>query len=162
MLRLFLDEIPNNIEVIRDVERGFASLRLKCTDEEKHLVELIDKGTLIDNTSFIDRYGYKLYLSELSTGCKAALCVLNTDSIVDLVECGLNARDIIVSLCSKGSVLYNNNSATISNSYIDEGIKVRVGDFVFYSIDRLNEYLYDEYPYPPQKGKDVKYLEVTL
>ncbi len=151
MLRLYLDDIPSNIKFIDDVEKKFASLFLKCTDKEKEIVSKIEQGELIDSISFIDRFGYKLYTSELSTGCKAALCVLNCpDCVINLVECGLNARDAIISLCDEGAVLFETNSATISNKYVEEvSICVQVNEYVFNSIDRLNCYIFNEYPFEP-------------
>lgn len=149
MIRLYLDEVPSNLCVINDVEKQFASLALECTEKEKELVRLIEQGTLIDSTSFIDRFGYKLYNSELSTGCKAGLCVLNCkDKVVNLIECGLNARDCIISLCDVGAVLIDTNSATISNEY-SENILVQIDDYEFTSLSRLNSYIFNEYPFEP-------------
>ena len=151
MIRIYLDSISDNINFINDVEKGFASVKLKCTDKEQELVSKIESGKLIDFTSFIDRFGYKLYLSELSTGCKASLCVLNySDSVINLVECGLNARDTIISLCDVGAVLIDTNSATISNKYVkDNKISVQVDNYVFSDINRLNTYIFEEYPFKP-------------
>ena len=151
MLRLYLDEIPDNLNVINDVEKQFALFHLQCTDKEKELVQKIEQGNLINSTSFIDRFGYKLYLSELSTGCKAALCVLNSkDSVINLTECGLNARDIIISLCDTGAVLIDTNSATISNIYSQEqNICVQVDHYLFTNVDRLNQYIFNERYFEP-------------
>ena len=155
MLKLYINSIPDNIKCINDVEKGFASINLKCTDKEKELVSRIENGTLIDSMSFIDRFGYKLYTTELSTGCKAALCALNyKDSVINLVECGLNARDAIISLCNVGSVLIDSNSATISNKYVDKDtLDVSIGDYRFTDIDRLNTYIFEEYPFNPDINK---------
>lgn len=150
MLKIYLDDVPNNLNVIRDVEKQFASLNLQCTEKEKEIVEKIEGGNLVNATSFIDRFGYKLYTSELCTGCKAALCVLNfNDSVIDLVECGLNARDVIISLCDTGAILIDTNSATISDEYFRHDILVQVGSYLFSSLDRLNDYLFNEYPFEP-------------
>lgn len=150
MLRIYLNDEINDSIIVNDVEKQFASITLKCTDKERELVKKIEQGSLVDSTAFIDRFGFKLYLSELSTGCKAALCTLNfQDSIIDLVECGLNARDIIISCCDKGSVLIDINSATIANTWQDSFSCVRVNDYVFTSINRLNTYLFSEYPFDP-------------
>lgn len=151
MLKIYLDlqDIPDTVKVVQDVEKEFASLVLKCTDKEKKLVRIIEKGELIDSTAFIDRFGYKLYLSELSTGCKAALCVLNsTDKVICLDECGLNARDAIILLCDTGAILFDNNSITISNRHLkDSGIHVQTDKYVFTDIDRLNDYIFSVYPF---------------
>lgn len=156
MLKIYLDleDIPDNVSVVNDVEKEFASLVLECTDKEKELVRIIEKGELLDSTAFIDRFGYKLYLSELSTGCKAALCVLNSiDKVICLDECGLNARDAIVLLCDAGAILFDNNSITISNKYLkDSSINVQAGKYVFTDIDRLNDYIFDVYPFEFDAG----------
>ena len=149
MLNIYVDTVPTGLDFIDDVEKGFASLTLSCTDKEKELVNILEGGTLLDSTSFIDRFGYKLYLSELSTGCKAGLCVLNyRDSVINLVECSLNARDIIISLCDSGSVLFDINSATISNQYLGNNkINVKVGKYNFTNLSDLNDYLFNVYPF---------------
>ena len=43
---------------------------LQVFDAEK--VKAVDSGDMIDDMTFTDRFGVKLYLSELSTGCKPA------------------------------------------------------------------------------------------
>lgn len=152
MLHLYLDEIPCNLQdsLVNDVEEQFAKLSLKCSDKEKELVEKIEKGNLIDGISFVDRFGYKLYTTELSTGCKAALCVLNSpNNIINLVECGLNARDIIISLCNTGSVLVDSNTISISTTYSTEEVSVELEGYIFKDISRLNRYIFNERPFEP-------------
>lgn len=155
MLKIYLDEVPVNSNIVNDVEKQFAELNLKCTEKEIELVKRIEQGKLLDSTSFIDRFGYKLYLSELSTGCKAALCVLNfKDRIINLAECGLNARDVIISLCDSGSILIDSNSATISTLYNANPVNVCVGNYLFTSVERLNEYIFNEFPFEPDLSID--------
>lgn len=150
MLHIYLDKIPSSLQynLVNDVEKQFAGIRLACTDKEKKVVKEIEKGILLDSYSYIDRFGYKLYTSELSTGCKAALCVLNfPDKIINLAECGLNARDCIVSFCDLGAVLIDSNTITFSGQYTDEKISVAVDEYVFISIDSLNKYIFNERPF---------------
>ncbi len=149
MLNIYIDTTPPGLNFINDVEKGFASLTLSCTDKEKELVKKLEGGTLVDANSFIDRFGYKLYLSELSTGCKSGLCVLNyKDSVINLAECGLNARDIIISLCDSGNILFDINSATISNQFLsNREINVKVGEYIFTDLNELNDYLFNVYPF---------------
>ena len=151
MLNLYIKPdngiISSKKEVVADVEKEFKQLKLSGTDVEKMLIEKIEKGTYIDSISFTDRFGYKLYLDNLSNGCKAALCVVNRpDKIIDLVECGHNARDIIISLLREGNVLIEDSSITFSSMY-GQNIDVRVDNYRFSSIDRLNKYVFDERPY---------------
>lgn len=154
MLRLYVDEIPDELEgnLVHDVEEHFDKLELKCSPEEKKMISLIEKGKLLDEIAFEDRFGYKLYTTELSTGCKAALCVLNSpDRVIDLIECGLNARDAIITLCENGSVIMDSNTITISNQFLkdSDSLEVRVDNYVFTSLDRLNHYLFNERPFKP-------------
>lgn len=149
MLKIFLDDLPYDKKIIHDVEKGFSKLQLKCTEKEKKLVQTIEQGQLLDSVSFIDRFGYKLYLSELSTGCKAALCVLNyKDIVIDLVECGRNARDAIITLCDEGAILMNTDSASVSwDPVCEPKIDVTINNYCFSSIQRLNDYIFNEFPH---------------
>ena len=150
-LNLYLEEQE---EMVNDIEKEFSSLKLKCTDKEKQIVELIEQGELIDDHSFIDRYGYKLYTSELSTGCKAALCVVNnTSAILNLVECGLNARDVIISICNEGRVYIDYNNVTFVAYGEGKEIDVKLDGYLFTDLDRLNTYLQDERPFKPDVRK---------
>lgn len=159
MLHLYLDEIPDGMEMVNDVEELFSTLELSCTNEEKEVVRLIEQGELIDGHSFIDRFGYKLYTSELSTGCKAALCVLNIhDKIINLTECGFNARDVILVKCKEGAVFTWSNTITISNSF-GEKLEVELDGYSFTTVSGLNTYIFDERLYKPDmsslgKGDD--------
>lgn len=159
-LRLYLDEVPEKQILVNDVEKQFATLELHCTDKEKEIVKKIEQGDLIDSFSFMDRFGFKLYTSELSTGCKAALCVLNSnDKVINLIECGFNARDVIVSSCNAGAVLINSNTLTFSDKYGDD-IHVAVDDYLFTSLDRLNRYIFDERPFNPDMSiKGIQKIE---
>lgn len=149
MLTLYVDTInDSDLEIIHDVEKAFTQIRLTGTDVEKELIQLIDKGSYNDSNSFIDRWGYKLYLSELSTGCKAALCVIsNPDKLVDLIECGNNARDIIISRCKTGNVLMYDNGITF-RKYSDN-IQVVLDEYLITTVDRLNYYMFNERPFKP-------------
>lgn len=157
MLKLYFDEAPEDVKgvVIDDVEMCFSKITLKYNEEEKTIVKLIDNGELIDNNSFIDRFGYKLYVSELSTGCKAALCLLNCpDKIINLKECGLNARDIIISLCTLGAAVIDTNTIMCATDITHKEFRVQVDDYLFTKIERFNEYLTDEWPFEPDLEKE--------
>lgn len=106
MLKLCIAESNSFKTPITDIEALFKQIRIKGTEEEKAVIAKIEQGKYNDDNSFIDRFGYKLYLSELSTGCKAALCVINKPDIqINLIECGINALDVILSTCKKGSII---------------------------------------------------------
>lgn len=151
MLNIYLKDSKEtfNREVVSDVEKEFSRIKLKGTEIDKKLIEKIEQGKYENSTSFIDRFGYKLYYDDMSTGCKAALCVVNSpEKIIDIVECGNNARDIIIALCKTGNVLFEDNGQTISTQYGND-IDVKLDGYRFTSIDRLNKYISDERPFGP-------------
>lgn len=102
MLRLNILETDTKDAPKTDIEALFKQIRIKGTPEEKEAIYKIEHGKYNDSNSFIDRFGYKLYLSELSTGCKAALCVINNPDLqINLIECGINDIDVILTTCKK-------------------------------------------------------------
>lgn len=136
-------------EVVTDVEKEFAQLKLKGTDLDRKLIEKIEQGKYVNSISYLDRFGYKLHYDDMSTGCKAALCVANeVEKIIDIVECGNNARDIIIALCKNGNILMEDNGMTISTQYGNE-IDVVLDGYRFTQIDRLNQYISNERPFAP-------------
>lgn len=146
MLEIFVDTVSSN-KLVRNVEEQFAKIKLTGSEIEKTLISQIEHGTYYDEYSFIDRFGFKLYNAELSTGCKAALCVVNCkDMVIDLIECGLNARDIIICACKEGNVLIQENGVAIMD-YFKTSIDVKVDKYRITSIDRLNKYLFSERPF---------------
>ena len=57
--------------------------------------------------------GFKLDSGFLSTGCKAALETVRCGEkeIIDLIECGMNARDCIISNCKTAAFLFQGQNA---------------------------------------------------
>lgn len=153
------DAVDKKKELIIDVEQGFKSIKLKGTDLDKKIINEIDQAKWNDSHSFIDRFDYKLYMSELSTGCKAALLVSNKpEAVINIRECGLNARDTIVSLCKNGNVLAVDNGITFVD-LSDGEIHVKLDQYEFTTIDRLNEYIQNERPFEPNmEKKGIKHV----
>ena len=90
------DEDREFEDKLEDIEIADAKPEIVVNDAVKNIIKAVDVGNMIDESTFEDRFGVRLYLSELSTGCKAAICVaLMPDQMIDLQECGLNARDAI-------------------------------------------------------------------
>lgn len=151
MLTIYLDrkDIPDGMVVIEDMEKAFICNRIKLsgTEEERAIIETIEEGAWRDTNRFEDRFGTLLYLTELSTGSKAALAILNGESneVYNLIECGSNAISAILNHCKRGSVLLEKNlREDIYSGFEDNGctdIHIRLGNYVFNSIDRLNYYL---------------------
>lgn len=93
----------------------------------------------------------------MSTGCKAALlAVSHPDKIINLRECGYNARDAILLNLKEGHVVVYWDGMIISPSKLqfddngimkDTDIEIENGGKVFNSLDKLNEYLlYEKMP----------------
>ena len=102
---------------IIDIDAAFSQLIVNVDENIKRMVKAIDQGELIDSSRFIDRFGVNLYLSELSTGCKAAICTyFHPEAIVDLQECGLNARDAIFNYCENGKILLHDFGVTVNSN----------------------------------------------
>lgn len=155
MLKMYIRErgdIPKNVEVIHDVEKEFSLLDdVKNTETVHELMRYIEHANWCNEYSFIDRFGCKLYISNLSTGCKAAiLAVLSPDKIVDLRECGANARNAIVTFVKDGSIIMDENDLDLDLGLCKKGIKINVSynGKIFKDILSLNNYLqygyYDE------------------
>lgn len=156
MLILYVEK--PGLEIVNDVEKEFDTLKLKGTATEKRLIEKIEKGKWNDSDSYIDRFGFKLRISDMSTGCKAALCVANLpEKVINLRECGLNARDIIISLCENGKVLLPEPEVTIVD-YSDGNVHVQLDGYIFLTIKRLNRYLFEERPFQPNPDAEVEYV----
>lgn len=141
---------------VTNVEQLFEHLKVKGTDIDKKLINLIEKGKYLNEYSFIDRFGYKLHYEDMSTGCKAALCVANyPNKIIDLLECGCNARDIIISICKNGNIIIRDNSIAIKD--YSNSIDVKVDNYKIKSVKRLNKYINSERPFEP----DISMEEIS-
>lgn len=134
-------ENDSNIQlpIARDVEMQFLKTRLYKNDYNVKALKEIEKATYNDEFSFIDRFGFKLYTKNMSTGCKAAICVHDFPGIViDTVECGLNALKFIIANCVNGVILISSESMLF---YVDTPIDVIIDSKRFTDCDSLNEYL---------------------
>ena len=134
---------PNGYELITDAEEAFMLMRIKKTELAAKLISEIDRAQYIDETEFLDRFGRTLPISRLSTGCKTALVVAhNPDKVVDLLECGYNARDAIIRNIRDGKVLFSFNDISINYPGFDDlEIDVLIDGKHFTSLDALNLYL---------------------
>ena len=136
MLQVF-DAEKVKADVI-DIDAEFSKLKISVSESIMNIIKAVDSGDMIDDMTFTDRFGVKLYLSELSTGCKAAICVeLMPDKIVDLQECGLNARDAGFNYCENGKILLHDFGVTIVDAHTRKSpIIYAEGSF---TIDSFNE-----------------------
>lgn len=140
-----IDSLDNSV-LINDVEKEFATICLTGSKEELDILEYVEKAKFDSPYSFIDRFGYKLSTSLLSTGSKSALVVLhNPDKIVDLLECGYNARDAIINFCSNGTIIISDSSITIVK--LREKVDIILDGYKFTDINELNYYINDVRPF---------------
>lgn len=150
MLHIYFRELFDREEnIIIDSEVAFRLITLRGTNLERTLISEIEQGSYVDSAFFIDRFGYKLPISELSTGCKTALVVANSpDRVVDLAECGNNARDAIIRNVKNGRILLSYNGVDIFYSG-DGDVEVDLcaeDVYRFTSLWRFNYYLNHEFP----------------
>lgn len=141
-LTIYLNEqqIPKDIEIIRDIEKSFTYRCMSNTETVRRLLKDIEQADYNDDNSFIDRFGFKLSCNMLSTGTKAALCInAFQDKVIDIKECGTNARNSIIRLLNEGSILWTVGGLSFEG-YTEE-IDVRVGDKVIKTVGDLNRYL---------------------
>lgn len=152
MLHVYLDskEIPSGEKIIEDVEKQFRTCVLQTSQEEQKLVKVIDKGRLNSRATYVDRFGTRLPVSELSTGCKAALCVLHSGgSVVDLRECGCNAIESVLRFCKLGNVLVPFDTMGFLVSENNAPVEIFCNGYYFTNYSSFNFYVRDWYPYSP-------------
>lgn len=131
------------LPVARDVELQFLKTRLKKDDYTVKALKEIEQATYNDEHSFIDRFGFKLYSKNISTGCKAALCVHEfPTTVVNTIECGTNALEFIIANCTDGYILMSRESTLF---YVDGQIDVTIDNKHFSDCDSLSEYIHERY-----------------
>lgn len=158
-----LDKIPDDREYVADVEKEFNFISLSDSDTVQKLMREIEEAKWIDADSFEDRFGYKLWMDNMSTGCKAGLiAACEPEKVINLIECGYNARDSIILSLSNGHLLIDFDDTPISvltpkynksGIMIDTKIRIKNSDYIFTSLDRLNEYLMYEKLTEPDMSK---------
>ena len=145
MLHLYNeDEIEQNSSlVIRDVEDAFLGIQLVDDKTTRQILKAVDGATCLNGNTVKDRYGISIYTSRLSTGCKAALCVhYLKDKIIDLVECGYNARDAVILNCKEGNAVFYYRDLNVSWGLSEDApINVLYENIEFYSTKEFNKYI---------------------
>lgn len=137
-----IDEIRNLNNVIFNIEFGFKWKNLKDSDTVRNIIKYVDRGVYIDQNSFKDRFGYKLYTKCLSTGCKAALLVAEyPNKIVNCIECGSNALEAIILYCKDGEILVY--GSTLDNVHLanNREVDVELNGIHFTSSSKLDRYI---------------------
>ena len=136
MLELYIKSDNKNIQMFNDDFFDLHINKVKLNNQHAKIIKTIDFSDLdIENRRIIPRYNKKIYvpLTELSTGCKTVLNILNFPNICFYVnECGKNALTEILKLregkiymrefCTADNfqndikVIYNNQSTIVHNS----------------------------------------------
>lgn len=154
MLNIYIPEFldpPSSLELIIDVEEAFTRITEGITNTEtsRRLISIIDQGSYFDSQNFLDRFGNKQPFSYISTGCKAALCVSALPScVISTIECGFNAIDAILQYCTVGNIILPfdySHICTLDTTKKD----ICVGHYHFTSLQRLHEYMNNEFPDAP-------------
>lgn len=138
-------ENDGNIQlpIARDVELQFLKTRLKKDHYTVKALKEIEQATYNDEHSFIDRFGFKLYNKNMSTGCKAALCVHEfLSTVINTAECGTNVLEFIIANCADGYILMSREAMIF---YVDGQIDVIIDDKHFSDCDSLLEYIHERY-----------------
>ena len=141
-----IDEIKSK-EFILDVESEFNKTRIPYNGIIKRIVKDIDCGEVINDDGiiydYIDRFGYKLPISDISTGAKALITtVINKDKVINFKEAGLNCRDWAILNLKEGYIYIRYPKVTVC-SIEDREIDLTIDDtrYHFRSTERLNTYL---------------------
>ncbi len=140
-----IGENDSNIQlpIAHDIEMQFLRTRLKNDTYTVKALKEIEQAEYNDEYSFIDRFGFKLYSKNMSTGCKGALCVhAFPDMVINTIECGTNALKFIIANCSTGYVLMSREAMIF---YTETPVDIIVDNKHFDDCDALLEYIHEVY-----------------
>ena len=108
MLRIFTDRnlIPKDIDFVLNVEASFMmNVDFKKTQFVEKVLDSIEEGRYLNSDSFIDRFGYKLNISELSTTSKILIMANEyPNKCINAVELGKAGHALVPLL--KDACLY--------------------------------------------------------
>lgn len=106
---------------IFDVESGFRGCGIRNTDYNKKVLKIIENGSYINKSKFLDRFGVMLYSTSLSTSSKAYMCLDSfPEKVINFSEVGNKT----------GNLLFDKDTGGI---YIP---KYRLGQLFCYSKDK--------------------------
>lgn len=126
-----------------DIEKMFDTIDIKGTRKEKLALHLIDKAEYKNELEVIDRFGDKISIDKISTGCKAALVCLQDHPPMNTCECGLNALSVIFSLCDTGTIYVKDAWCKFPKIVTDNNVNIEMDGIHFKSFDDFNEYWYN-------------------
>jgi hypothetical protein len=133
---------------LMDINKEFSKIEIHDSKLNRKIIKEIEQGEYFDTERFIDRFKIGVRLKDMSTGCKAALLVANTDKEIDTQECGENALYSILNLCNTGSIVVRDLERTFwydENDPESQKMDAEFNGRHFTSIPEFNDYLTNEY-----------------
>jgi hypothetical protein len=92
---------------VHDANKFFPVVGIPDNEASRVILSNVEKAEYLSTDSFIDRYGYKVYMLGLSTGSKILLEIENSDKVINGVELGQNAFEVMIQSIS-GNVYFDN------------------------------------------------------
>lgn len=140
---------------IMDVEKLFSYTDVIPDVTVKKFIEEIERGSYSDASSFIDRFGYKLPIDFMSTGCKAAIAIhLNPDRIVSCHELGYNAVSAILKYCDNVQIVLHDQGYALNTMGSIKNAPVTYCGYVFPSYIDFAKYMNEWWPCNPVDLED--------
>ncbi len=133
-------------DFILDVNSSFRSCSFSGTDFCKRVISGIDRGTYLDDMSFIDRFGYRLYSKFLSTTSKALICLDEfPEKVVNFCEAGNNIGNFILEKTDGRVYIPKGRIKYVLSGYGGEHVDVEIDEKHFENIEDMYWYLEEEY-----------------
>lgn len=135
-----MDKVPKDTRFVFDVEAHIINCGIEDNDFNRMVLKEIEKGSYRDRTRFIDRFGDKLNMFDLSTSSKVLICVNSfPNEVINGVEMGDNCGNCLFKL-KKGSIYLDRAKLGIDIP-CDGDIDVTVDGKRFSSPEELYEYV---------------------
>ena len=116
-------ELITDRSAAQDVELNvfvdFMDCELVGDRRERAIVKAVDQADLLEDDPYsaIDRYGRRIAVTDLSSGCLAALTVLRSpDKVVCGLQMGDNALEALLLNCTQGRVLIFDRDRSIDHT----------------------------------------------
>lgn len=109
MLNIYVgeDKLPKGKVAVIDNESGFLDTVMENTEVVRRILNNVEHAEYCDESSFIDRFGYKLYSDFLSTSTKTLLNInYQTDKVFYGGEMGTSALIELLRL-KEGNVYFD-------------------------------------------------------
>lgn len=140
---------------VMNVEKLFSYTKLVPDDTVKRFIKEIEKGKYLSSTSFIDRFGYKLPISSMSTGCKAAIAIyLNPGVVVSGYELGYNSLSSILKHCDNTQLMIYDQCYEMNTVNPTVNAAVKYKGHIFSTYTEFAEYMVDGWPMDPAEWED--------